>query len=407
MLKGRILFLAMALVAVTAMIAVPASAFENEFGGYWRFRAYSQNDFNGENDAADIQRADSRTRLYYTAKFSDDFKFVNKFEMDAIYGDNESDQSYGDIGADAIGVEVKNSYADFTLMDNLNFKVGTQGGSLARGFFFADDFSGATITYNTETASFPFMWMKINEGHVTATGEDANDEDKDLFAFAPVFSLNNLSLNPWVAYVTQDSTEQDIYVIGADADLKMDMLSAWFTGIYMGGDFSEDLDQSAYLLAAGGSLDMGMFSPHFEAFYATGDDDPTDDENEFFSDVTTGQSYYWSEIQGFGIIDCADCENAAGDNINNIWAANLGVTVYPTDKLSLAFDLWYSELAEDDAFGNSDLGTEVNVSATYQIMDNLALDVVGAYLFAGDVVSLDGENDEDPFELGTRLSLSF
>ena len=29
-------------------------------------------------------RTDNRTRLYYTAKFSDDFKFVNKFEFNSI-----------------------------------------------------------------------------------------------------------------------------------------------------------------------------------------------------------------------------------------------------------------------------------------------------------------------------------
>ena len=47
------------------------------------------------------------------------------------------------------------------------------------------------------------------------------------------------------------------------------------------------------------------------------------------------------------------------------------------------------------------------VLGTYQLIENLNLDVVAAYLFAGDATSLTGENDEDPFELGTRLSLSF
>jgi hypothetical protein len=35
------------------------------------------------------------------------------------------------------------------------------------------------------------------------------------------------------------------------------------------------------------------------------------------------------------------------------------------------------------------------------------MDVVGAYLFAEDGVSTDGNNNDDPWEVGTRLSLSF
>jgi hypothetical protein len=37
----------------------------------------------------------------------------------------------------------------------------------------------------------------------------------------------------------------------------------------------------------------------------------------------------------------------------------------------------------------------------------LNLDLVGAYLFADDATSVDGDNDEDPYELGARLSISF
>ena len=112
--------------------AVPAMAFENKFGGYWRTRAFTQKDFN-PNETGDSSRTDSRTRLYYTAEFNKNFKFVNRFEMDAIWGSKEyfdrpaasNKAGSGAIGADSISVEVKNTYADFTPVDNLNFKIGT------------------------------------------------------------------------------------------------------------------------------------------------------------------------------------------------------------------------------------------------------------------------------------------
>jgi len=40
-------------------------------------------------------------------------------------------------------------------------------------------------------------------------------------------------------------------------------------------------------------------------------------------------------------------------------------------------------------------------------VDNLKLEVVGAYLFADDATTGGGDNADDPYEIGTRLSLSF
>jgi hypothetical protein len=50
---------------------------------------------------------------------------------------------------------------------------------------------------------------------------------------------------------------------------------------------------------------------------------------------------------------------------------------------------------------------EIDLKATYMLVEGLNLDIVGAYLLAEDAVSTDGSNDEDPWEVGTRLSLSF
>jgi hypothetical protein len=75
--------------------------------------------------------------------------------------------------------------------------------------------------------------------------------------------------------------------------------------------------------------------------------------------------------------------------------------------MKVTADLWWVKLAEDNAFGEDELGIETDVVISYQLVDGLTLDVVGAYLFAGDAVSADGKNENDPYELGTRLSLSF
>jgi len=98
-------------VLLVAAFTVPAAAVDSEFGGYWRTRAFTQQNFTGESEteAADLTRVDTRTRLYYTAIFSDDFKFVNKFEFNTVFGDTNG----GDIGADGDTWKIKNSYANF------------------------------------------------------------------------------------------------------------------------------------------------------------------------------------------------------------------------------------------------------------------------------------------------------
>jgi len=409
-------------VALAAVMAVPASAFENEFGGYFRVRAYSQSDFTGDDSGdRDYQVVDTRTRLYYTAKFSDDFKLVNKFEIDNTWGDGD----LGDIGADCDGaIEVKNTYVDFN-MGNYNFKLGTQGAVIARGFVFWDDFSGATITGNYGNVEVPFYWMKINEGGF-ADGDDTNDADKDAYAVSPVFQSGNMTVNPYFVYVTQKEKTVDgdlfedfmAYDLGVDLDVALGNANAWFTGIYQGGSVDvnkTDVDMSSYLVAFGGDATLGNISVHGQMFHASGQDqdDPADEINAFVDILSEsgsedaqdwkGQSYYWAEIMGYGTFD--PWYGSAGsptDKISNITAFNIGASMSPMEKLTVGADLWYAMLAEDNAAGDDELGTEIDLSASYALMDNLNLDVVAAYLMAGDATG-----DEDPMELGAQLSLSF
>ena len=41
------------------------------------------------------------------------------------------------------------------------------------------------------------------------------------------------------------------------------------------------------------------------------------------------------------------------------------------------------------------------------LVQNLNLDLVGAYLFAGDATTMNADDDANPYEVGARLSLSF
>lgn len=396
--------------------AGPASAFDSEFGGYWRTRAFSQSDFSGDDTGdQDITQVDTRSRLYYTAIFSDDFKFVNKFEWNSTWGDAVG----GDIGTDGTGIfRIKHSYANFNL-GSFNFLVGMQPRVLARGFIFDDDFAGAVATYKGEGFELPIIWIKPYEGGM---GKDANDQDVDYYALKPRFNLSDtMTLTPVLLYVTSEDAsawhpgneKTSVYFVAFDLDMSFDRLSLWFTGIYESGDVDmtaaaqavagtpASIDIAATLLALGATFNMGALDIHGQLFTATGDTDLTDADAEAFY-VPGGQSYYWAEIMGMGTFDNQASHGSPGNAISNIMAANIGIGSKVTDNLKLTADLWYAVLVEEDAAGNDDLGTEFDLKLTYKLLDNMNLDLVAAYLSAGD-----STGDEDPLEIGTRLSFSF
>jgi hypothetical protein len=407
--------------------ATTASAVESQFGGFWQVESVFRDNFVQPDSAQNYTHA--RTRLYYTAKFSDNLKFVNKFEFDTDWGDRVG----GDIGADGNVFELKNSYVDFTL-GMVNAKVGIQGATIARGFIFSDDFSGAVLTGDFGMVKVPILYAAGPQDDVnndttaaaaspgltdsngdTITVDDAGNPvaaiatspgastDTHLLSVMPKISINdNISVTPHVTWLTETSVETDIFWVGADVDAKFDAVSVWGTFIYNGGE-ENDNDISAFLVAAGANANLGSVGVHGQGFYSSGDDDLADPDHDEFQQAP-GSSYYWSEIMGLGQFDynSPTPANAPGDNITNVWAANVGVTVKPMDKLTLGFDVWYAELAEDNAAGDSDLGLELDGIISYQVMDNLKADVIFAYLVAGDATG-----PEDIMEGGVQLTLGF
>jgi hypothetical protein len=474
----KLLVLGLAALLVVAF-TLPASAFESKFGGYWRTRMIGQVDFAGDSTNGadgipgtaddldsgdqDLWRVDTRTRLYYTAVLNENLSLVNKFEFDAVWGETPTGDTLGDLGADGMVFEIKESYADFTV-GPLRAKVGIHDSLIARGFVFADERSGVTLSVAGEGYNIIGDWIKVFEGNV---GDDFNDYDFDIYGLNPVFTLGEgISLNPFVYWAYSDSNgwtdlgaaglnqpggeftygqqifattnpagslvdEQSIYWVGLNADFNLGPAALWATGIYQGGSLDnddtlnpggDDIDISAYLLAFGASMPLGPVGLHGQFFWASGDESADDDFEAFFGigGGGVGWAYYWSEIMGLGIMDQqapAGCPNA---DVSNMWAVNFGATLKPIEKLTLKGDIWYAQLVEDALYGNSsinaagdvvngedDLGVEIDLVATYQLVEGLNLDLVGAYLMAGDAISRSGDNDDDPYEVGARLSLSF
>jgi hypothetical protein len=455
---------------LVTVFTLPALAMEYSFGGYWRTRGYTNRDFTGYdkdkiNDPALKQAGkdaritwiDTRSRLFFTAAINENLKFVNGFEMNAIWGDgstNNSDgmnpslrKNYGGIGADGANFEIKNSYVDFN-MGPMGGKVGVQGVTLGRGFLFDDDASAAVLSFNGDGFSFPIIWIKAFDI------DKIKKRDVDFFAVSPSFSAGGLTVNPFGMFMFSDNASgysettkfdklQGWYG-GLNVDGKFGPAAVWLTGIYQGGSADlmspvlnsngtlnyDSVDFKAWLASAGFTLNFGVADIHGQGFYATGDDTPGDKDVEHFFVPTpyyTGQYYNWSEILGEGILDQKIPRLANGKltpgtqigggngNTAGLMAGNLGTTISPAKDLKISLDAWYVALVEDlDVASRIDgkitkeneIGIEANVKVTYTLVPGLNLDLIGAYLFAGDAM-YQGEGAADPYEFGTRLSLSF
>jgi hypothetical protein len=473
----KLTIFALAAVLVLAF-SMPAAALENIFGGYWRTRAVSQQNFSGKQETAtattnpgqDLQRVDTRTRLYWTAAINDKLKFVNKFEMDAVWGNNTAynQVDYGRIGADSVNIEVKNSYME--VVGGGLWRVGTQPQYLARGFLFDDDAASLLYLYPAETWSIAGVWVKAVEG---GTGKDANKADVDALVITPTFHIGEtFKINPYWLYQMSDNgagiggTQYRLHsngggpvgapvplgaslgeiawhTIGLDVDVKLKMVDLWGTFIMQTGDAEvgavngPKVDFSGYMGAIGASGNIGPVSLWGRWIYMSGDDDGVGNagipnpktggaatNNDVNSFVTTlGTSYYWSEIMGFGLMDQQTSAGAPGDfnasfNIGGWNIFGIGAEFMPMEKLSLGLDLWFASVNQDYIFAvtgqggaGEELGTEIDLRASYQFMDALNLDLVAAMLFTGDQTYYQAPGNpvesEDPFELGAQVSFSF
>lgn len=212
-------------------------------------------------------------------------------------------------------------------------------------------------------------------------------------------------------------------------------------------------EYEGWMVDIGGAYYCGPWTFNLGGFYTTG---PEDIQNQFKLrshqtnyDVTwftypLGTTKYFSEILGHGILDNnspshEDMQWKGAANPMNLWTVNLGAAWQVLPGTKLAFGYWYFGTAEDVVSGfrnngptalgglsqdgkianyfannvltgdldfDDSLGHELNFYITQKVVDGLMLDLVAAYLFAGDAYSI-RDDDEDALELGARLQWNF
>ncbi len=465
-------FLTISLVCVLALaIAMPVFALEVKWGGLFRARVLSQHSFTNYplNNFDTLltgkavrytqhnNRFDQRLRLFIDFISSENLKVVTKFETNSIWGSAaqafNSNTGSGNVGADTGSLNVKNVYVDFKIPQTpLSAKVGVQGINLVDSWVIDDDFAAALLQANLKPFTVVLGYVSGQNFQTTSESENIDDlvavvEYKEGPFKAALIGLWQHAHDTPASILPMDMDtpvsvnvpalpdivdNNQLFDLGLQLGYKIDYLSAYLNfvknfGSAKLGPGRVSADYTGWMVDAGVNYFCAPWSANLGGFYTSGGkftQDPqgnlrldSDDIKWFTYPLAT--SKYFSEIMGGGILDNTAPNGGYWRGYpfpTNIWTITVGGAWQAMPSTKLALSYWYfgtSEKVPSRWNGanwdfSRDLGHEINLNITQNIVDKLNLDLVGAYMFTGDAFRakdsrVNYSGDDNVYELGARL----
>ena len=409
-----------------------------------------------DDNIGNLSYFDIRTRFYYTAPISDNLTMIAKADINAISeiegdaGITEIYNAESDTGTNKANIELINFYFDFNpdyRQGKFHLKAGLMPSQLARGFI-CDDESVFQMQVTRQISRALYLPITYTRNDNFGIGKGKARASYDAYTINPIFFKGNTFISPFYNYTRArggaDTIEfnhfsnildrVDRHDVGFDVRIEQEEFSLWFLGVHQFGSMTisnkdnatglvfvnafpaigAEVDFAGSAFNCGGKVNFTSFlDVHSEFIYATGEKIVAGDpaglldkkQSQFLAFKLS--SHPWAEIMGSGMFGNQVSVGSPGDEITNLVAYGLGLTLKVTDKLSFTLDGWYAELEEDNAFGKKELGTEINLKPSYEPIKGLNVDLVAAYLFAGDASSITGSSTDDPYEIGIQLTHSF
>ena len=411
-----------------------------------RGNVYEMDDSLTYNDASWIEQ---RTRLGVRADFTDNVSAFIELDSYDNWGEDFRSNYITGIDGRALSVNDVEVYQAYIQADEmwdtpLYMRVGRQEISLgsqwlagvndAAAVFSGLSFDALTVGYATDMVDIRAWASKLNE-----TFGDFGDDDVDFYGvYGSYLGLEDITIDAYWMYIRDDQSitiaDTDLHTIGLrgageisafdfeaevayqfgeydlpnflwwDNDVDIDAFganlevgytfdAAWQPRVFLGGAFLEGADQD----------DNGLFGNLF----GNNDDDVA--FNRLFS------NWEYSEF-------------LANTDLSNVIVYRAGVSVNPTETLSLAllatyFDtdnerdgwefLWWSEQVD------SELGLELGLYADYQYSDDLVFRAGWAHFFVDDgmdegnlvlgngFLPIAGDDDDDYDYLFVESEISF
>ncbi|WKZ32002.1 MAG: alginate export family protein [Thermodesulfobacteriota bacterium] len=394
--------------AVTVAWTVPASA-DVTFGGEYRARGeYRNNQLFDDN--VDDSRAyiGQRIRITANAQATDDVSMKFTLQDTRILG-----------GSDALITDTTESpdfHEAYLNVSNIfdtpvNFRIGRM--ELAYGdqrlignFAWSNNgraFDGIKLSYAQEGLNVDIFRMTLTEtvvvatsantGGVTLTGTNDDTTLNGIYATLGQIIPNN-TLDVYLLNVHNGggtwgaAIGDDVYTVGARLAGSAAGLDYTVEFPYQFGDNATGNDIKAWALAAkagytipGAPMNLRVGA---EFDYATGDDDPTDTDDETFRNL------FPTNHAHFGNID-----DPSVNTWSNIQAWSLNVSANVTEKLRVYAAYWDYTRNEVAPGASDDLGSSIDLVATYKYNNNLTIEAGASRLMPGDIQAPAGSPDDD------------
>lgn len=428
--------------ALTAVTALPALAFENEFHGTFAVKTFVSNFDNGSSGALPTRKStksnnytEQRTRLQYIAKASDDLKLVTQFELNTRWGQAATtigtgslDTAGGDIDTDGYAVQVKHAYLDFNLMKGLNVKAGQQAyKDTIKGLYVDADLPMALVTYKNGAYTMGLGYSRFVDGDTNLSNKRyMGAKAADLYVFDNTYAFSKDTKVGFSYYLNADNSvdnkEKKINTFGLSAETKLGGLSlSGFAAAQAGYQKNSTLTAGAatsttysgWAANVAAKMKVGNGTAKTGFLFTSGNNTKGNAAGN------TSHNKGWQTVSATGNANTTAVQNsyvesgmmlfvrnpAAGGTstdgylrkpISNIALATIGYDADITDKFYVNSNVGFGFLPASDynsgltgqAFaaapnGSDFLGTEINTELGYKLYKNLTLKAQAAYIILG------------------------
>jgi len=423
--------------ALTAVTALPAMAFENEFHGLFNFNAVFSNYNTGASaDFSPTSLKDSnkmnnyfenRTRLQYTAKASDDLKLVTHFEINNRWGraSNVTDTVTGksidaggnDLDTDGLNIVTKHAYLDFNIGKSFNTKVGLLPyKDSIKGVFIDADVPALYTTTKLGAYTLGLGYSRISDRFDSGGTTVLGNLTKDLFIMDNSYALNKDTKLGFSYYLLSDGTtavadpttvptataaKNDafyLHTLGLSGETKLGALelsgfaamqagySRAAVGTATAGSYTH---YHGWAAAATAKMGVGIGQARTGLLFLSGDNTTGSGNNHAWTSSGVGSF----NDSGLMILtrNTANSPTSTDQYIRRVLTnqavAYLGYDAKLTDKFNLDSTVGFAWVPASKGAPNNNgsdfLGTEISTTAGYQLYKNLKLMAQAGYMING------------------------
>jgi hypothetical protein len=384
-----------ALAAAAALLSSQAALAEIELANENGLKVYAEMKTESKFVIESLNPADQNTTDFWDNKFEPaigvtygnweaytSFKF-NRYEDD----DGSRDRTNG---RDGLQTEVKDAFVEYD-DDLVRLRAGRWGHTLGSTVFWSEELTGAMA--GTQLGAFDLV-----AGVGTETETEDDGVDGDAFGDDSTLAWVEAGFGDFYAFnALWKEGDDDRYNFALGWEGKLGGVGLELEANQQYGEDEDGNDYKGFALVGEASFDLGGLKPKLAFAYASGDDDPNDTDNDGFA---AADSFYKPDIV---LIDTGAIENGPASNntdrrsIENLTFVQLSNKFKMNNVWSLTPAVGYYMLTEENAFGEDEVGIEVDLFSVWKFNKYFATFADFGYVFSGDAL---GEEDLYRTELG-------